>query len=563
MRLLLLAVPAAVSLVSLLLALTGRAGAGPRLPAPDLTLYITAEVHGFPEPCGCTSTPLGDVARVVALVRAAGARGLLLDAGGLRYDEGVPVAGSKGRQARLKADFLERTYREAGAVLGLQPEDLLGGIGELKGADRLAANLRVPGLSLGRTVLREVSGVRIGVLGLVDPAGPWPPGSQASDPRAAAVQAVAALRTAGAQLIVALTGLERPEARRLAAAVDGLDVVVAGNRVGDGMEDPDLVERHRPDGRTNLALVVVPAREAQRVVVLDVHLAPNGQPVLRYHPDAQAQAREAARRGRQVQQLEEQLRTLRATADADPAFVRRIQQELAAACQALEAARRPQAPPAGGYVTMRLMPVGRGLERDPAVAQAMAALDRRIGDDNLRQVKAPPPPSPPGQPGYVGNTACQGSCHQHDAAHAQWQTTAHARAWRTLLEAGKQYSYDCVRCHVTGFEMPGGANLWTLAVLQGTRRSPRPLPELRNVGCEACHGPGSLHVASPARHDIPVPSPGVERCLDCHTKDHSDTFDLVPYLRDILGRGHGEEARQALGPGPTGAELRRAAQSRH
>ena len=54
--------------------------------------------------------------------------------------------------------------------------------------------------------------------------------------------------------------------------------------------------------------------------------------------------------------------------------------------------------------------------------------------------------------------------------------------------------------------------------------------------------------------------PAERFCADnCHTKEHSDTFARVPYLRDILGKGHGEKARAALGDGVTGHELRQKA----
>jgi hypothetical protein len=62
---------------------------------------------------------------------------------------------------------------------------------------------------------------------------------------------------------------------------------------------------------------------------------------------------------------------------------------------------------------------------------------------------------------------------------------------------------------------------------------------------------------------MPTPKPTEERCRSCHTKDHSDTFALDPYLRDILGPGHGEDRRRALGAGPTGHELRSAALRAH
>jgi hypothetical protein len=51
-------------------------------------------------------------------------------------------------------------------------------------------------------------------------------------------------------------------------------------------------------------------------------------------------------------------------------------------------------------------------------------------------------------------------------------------------------------------------------------------------------------------------------CLGCHTEQHSDTFQFEPYLRDIVGPGHGQKRRKVLGPGTTGHDLRSAALAR-
>lgn len=64
---------------------------------------------------------------------------------------------------------------------------------------------------------------------------------------------------------------------------------------------------------------------------------------------------------------------------------------------------------------------------------------------------------------------------------------------------------------------------------------------------------------SPNKNPIQVPRPTEARCLECHTKEHSDTFQFQAYLRDILGPGHGAERRKELGDGPTGHALRSAA----
>ena len=101
------------------------AGAG----APDerrAVVFYTAEAHGTLEPCGCTSDPLGDFARVTALVRAAAGRtdhsraALLVDAGSLGYP---PEATSDKKQpgAELRAEFLAREIEKlpfGGCALG-------------------------------------------------------------------------------------------------------------------------------------------------------------------------------------------------------------------------------------------------------------------------------------------------------------------------------------------------------------------------------------------------------------------------------------------------------------
>jgi hypothetical protein len=85
---------------------------------------------------------------------------------------------------------------------------------------------------------------------------------------------------------------------------------------------------------------------------------------------------------------------------------------------------------------------------------------------------------------------------------------------------------------------------------------------LVDVGCETCHGPGSIH-ADKGGEEKPfaiVRNPPQDQCAtQCHTKEHSDTFVYEAYMRDILGKGHGEEARKKLGDGPTGHDLRKAA----
>jgi Cytochrome c554 and c-prime len=83
---------------------------------------------------------------------------------------------------------------------------------------------------------------------------------------------------------------------------------------------------------------------------------------------------------------------------------------------------------------------------------------------------------------YVGSEACK-KC--HDFAYQVWANSKHAQAFHTLETATRpklrQFDGECVVCHVTGFEYLTGY------------RNEKDTPRLRNVGCESCHGPGSIH----------------------------------------------------------------------
>ncbi len=106
----------------------------PKADSSTIELLIATRLWNTTEPCGCTSTPLGDVARIAALLKSSPDRSLLLDAGGLRYEPKV-LSASKLPQARLKADFIEKTWQELSAVVMVQSEDLRGeqGLAELVG----------------------------------------------------------------------------------------------------------------------------------------------------------------------------------------------------------------------------------------------------------------------------------------------------------------------------------------------------------------------------------------------------------------------------------------------
>jgi hypothetical protein len=501
-----------------------------------LTVFYTGGVHGTLEPCGCTSDPLGDVARYAALVRAAARTTpiVLVDGGGLSFPES---ASAKEKAANeLRARFLGRTLAGLGPfAAGLAETDLGLPHGELV-PRRMAANLS-KSASLAPPELKTIGSVKVGIFGVADPALAPRLGAQGEDPIPAAKGETARLRGAGAELVIALCPLDRPAARRLARAA-APDLIVLGKQVGAGQARAEQV------GST---FIVAAAEEMARVGRIDFVLRGGGPLVDAGGPDAAAMRRveiDAA-----LARLDEELhRWAKAGAGGDPAFVAAKQRERTA----LEAERkdldRPWTPPAAGsYFTNRLIPLRRSLPRDEKTAAAMRKLDAEVAAINLRN--APPPaPREPGRAFYVGDAKC-GRCHK--AALAFWKGTVHARAWETLVEVGKQYDYKCTSCHVTGYGQVGGSSLGHTKGLQ-------------DVQCEVCHGPGSIHVAEKGLEEpsaVHTQTPA-STCTNCHTEQHSDTFQYEAYLRDILGPGHGATARAKLGDGPTGHLLRSAALAR-
>ncbi|HEY3216850.1 MAG TPA: multiheme c-type cytochrome [Candidatus Eisenbacteria bacterium] len=109
---------------------------------------------------------------------------------------------------------------------------------------------------------------------------------------------------------------------------------------------------------------------------------------------------------------------------------------------------------------------------------------------------------------YVGAARCS-TCHR--AEFAQWRTTPHASAFKTLLDVHRHYQPRCVACHVVGFGAPGGYRMGD------------PTFALANVQCEVCHGPGGNHADDPRAGNIRRRVPATV-CLECHDSEHSDRF---------------------------------------
>jgi hypothetical protein len=120
---------------------------------------------------------------------------------------------------------------------------------------------------------------------------------------------------------------------------------------------------------------------------------------------------------------------------------------------------------------------------------------------------------------YVGSAACQ-TCHQ--TQYASFQSHArHSRSFESVQKMKKELTpeemKECYACHTMGYGKPGG-----FISLEET-------PELKNVGCEVCHGPGRLHIETGNPADINR-KVTIDLCNECHIEERVNAFRYKPII---------------------------------
>jgi len=151
-----------------------------------------------------------------------------------------------------------------------------------------------------------------------------------------------------------------------------------------------------------------------------------------------------------------------------------------------------------------------------------------------------PQPHPTGRT-FVGSAACA-DC--HDNAWKVWKEglkdspPKHAHAFATLQKPPKRskiprhHDPECLSCHVVGW------NPQKYFPYESGFMSLESTPELTDVGCENCHGPGAEHAAAEngaveltesqidkLRKDLVLSLKDAEqKCLECHDLDNSPAF---------------------------------------
>jgi len=154
--------------------------------------------------------------------------------------------------------------------------------------------------------------------------------------------------------------------------------------------------------------------------------------------------------------------------------------------------------------------------RDQAGAASPFEPARAAGAPAIQAAAVPPTaPAPAIVPAFTGSARCE-AC--HESAFSTWKGSAHAHAFDILVQRRQDYNPLCVGCHTIGHKQTHG-------FVDATRT-----PDLLHVGCEACHGPSSLH---PETVEAGYGRTGTDRCVTCHTRENSPDYNPAEYVPKI------------------------------
>jgi hypothetical protein len=120
---------------------------------------------------------------------------------------------------------------------------------------------------------------------------------------------------------------------------------------------------------------------------------------------------------------------------------------------------------------------------------------------------------------YVGSDACI-ECHEVEYENFT-KYARKSRAFQSLQKMKKGLTSEelkeCYVCHTTGYGKPGG-----FISLEQT-------PELKDAGCEVCHGPAGHHAETEDPDDLTA-KVTIEICGTCHTQERVTAFRYKPMV---------------------------------
>jgi 2',3'-cyclic-nucleotide 2'-phosphodiesterase (5'-nucleotidase family) len=348
----------------------------------QIALFYSSNLQGKYAPCNCAVQPLGGLARRATLIgrgRAEADATVVVDAGDLFKPEGT-LAETE-RQGRLLAAGMAHAGIDAFTP---GETDLAIGVPLL---EKVTSAFKVPVVSAnlygrdGRRLfaadrLLDAAGTRIGIFGVTAPptagdANRWrAEGIVVRDPADAAREAARSLRARGAAIVVALVHAGLPaQNRALVREMTGVDWAVLGHSALN-LEQPE---------KAGDALLLEAQSEGKDLGRLDLHLV-DGRTTFADRGERPEIAATLADHRRQLGGYDRSLEAMDPAALEDYYRQRRQQLESAIARESAALAALPKVI-AGSWFENRVIPLGRDVPDDPAVAELIrAALARGLAE---------------------------------------------------------------------------------------------------------------------------------------------------------------------------------------
>jgi 2',3'-cyclic-nucleotide 2'-phosphodiesterase (5'-nucleotidase family) len=156
-----------------------------------------------------------------------------------------------------------------------------------------------------------------------------------------------------------------------------------------------------------------------------------------------------------------------------------------------------------------LQPLGDEIANDAAIKKMIFDYNEKLEGEETSGGGTPPSPASVS----LKLTACE-PCHTEQVA--KWKTSAHAKAYDTLVKRKNQFDPKCLSCHTTRFEQPEGFSVKQKQM------------ELVNVQCESCHGFAKEHLSD--QKPIPTKKPTIDNCMKCHADRPANFKEVAPKM---------------------------------
>ncbi len=522
------------------------------LAAPDdVAVVFTSSMQGYVEPCGCTSEPLGGLARMASKIdeikKTFLNRVIFIDAGNLLFESATKPPQADLCVDEVRTDLLIAALSNMGLVATVMgPFDQGRGLPFYRS---LLTKHRITELNVAPDVLAVSPLIKPGIIirqGEINigfTAFRLEAGKETTFVRHLIEKEAHRLKTQGAQAVVVIAQTSLLHAQEVLTDLHNIDIAIIGQNPGEKPMIPIKAGGSGP-------WMVAAGQQGQYLGVLELRS-------LKQKLQSLVLDDRELKQTQRLQLLTQREKTLTIQISDEPTVERKefLQNRLESVQSELEELKKPlpsKPDVSGASLTFKAVALTRDIKPNAEIQKQLDAFQKQIPELNAQCEKAITCPTPAAnQAAFVGAETCK-TCHaaayevwqkavfskEFKGPDGKWQThpVGHAKAWATLEQVSKDKDRSCIGCHSAGFMIPGGYC------------KTNDVGKLKNVQCESCHGAGSLH-AQTGNPKLIKGKVTESTCRECHHVPHiesTESFNFDTQVQRILGEGHGQALLKRL-----------------